>query len=467
MTKQWFCENVEVIVWKGLNLESNDRLSSRLCDLTQTDLRNFLGQPWAISLENLSDVKLHLLKSQKPYAFIVAGGSFFESSQFFSDLKDAVQSLEPDTFIVGHLLDRKEKGILLHEQNFLLNVNIWKDIGSPDFIGQSSDGFRTAFVRSSENFHDDYTPYWVHPGKDSKNRIEKNSEFSAELIDRGLENNYKLQNFSELLRQNKYFVYPSMQKETLNRHFEEDQFTPSLWESNRKAARILSMTSLKDYSDKVYLWNTESLEGDFKGIQHKVRHLVCLASGFKPHFIIDRWGQDSCQKISYFDISSRAIEFRKSLSVHWDGEFIEPIFSRIYRDNFRFRGKVDSENLKASFEMMKKKFTRNQSFLEHWRFYQSLEKDFFHEDFLQMSENLFENIKTADTLWLSNLWIAYPNIWRFGLEGLRERFTSFLIKMNELNPDLRLIGTMPNGEVMGGLKVQEIAYRLTDGRMKQ
>ena len=70
-----------------------------------------------------------------------------------TDFYDFVQSGE---FCKAHIIAKPGQQVFFHHQHMNLNLTIWRDIGTPNM----SERYDVA-KRSSDNFHDDYTPTWI------------------------------------------------------------------------------------------------------------------------------------------------------------------------------------------------------------------------------------------------------------------------------------------------------------------
>ena len=125
-----------------------------------------------------------------------------QEGMFFNDNFDAPTNNDCD--LIGHILDRKDEYYELHQQHFIINIQKWKDIGSPSFIKRESESL-IEIERANENFHDDYTPVSINKGKGtlSKNKL----RFGAYVISEFLKYDLSVRPFDTNERQTKNFVY--------------------------------------------------------------------------------------------------------------------------------------------------------------------------------------------------------------------------------------------------------------------
>ena len=80
----------------------------------------------------INNIKQTLQQIQTEYALVIQEGIFFFDHVDNNFLKITIKNLE-DYVLIGHVLDRKDRYYQLHPQQFILNVDKWKQIGSPDF----------------------------------------------------------------------------------------------------------------------------------------------------------------------------------------------------------------------------------------------------------------------------------------------------------------------------------------------
>ena len=131
---------------------------------------------------SINNINQTLQQIQTEYVLVIQEGIFFFDHVDNNFLKITIKNLE-DYVLIGHVLDRKDRYYQLHPQQFILNVNKWKQIGSPDFNCRSDNNL-SAIKRSDDNFHDDYTPTWIQ-ASDSSVSCEK-LKFGGFVISLGL-----------------------------------------------------------------------------------------------------------------------------------------------------------------------------------------------------------------------------------------------------------------------------------------
>ncbi len=158
---------------------------------------------------SINNINQTLQQIQTEYVLVIQEGIFFFDHVDNNFLKITIKNLE-DYVLIGHVLDRKDRYYQLHPQQFILNVNKWKQIGSPDFNCRSDNNL-SAIKRSDDNFHDDYTPIWIQ-ASDSSVSCEK-LKFGGFVISEFLKNDFKVRPFNTDERHVKKFVYYDTQEQ--------------------------------------------------------------------------------------------------------------------------------------------------------------------------------------------------------------------------------------------------------------
>ncbi len=140
------------------------------------------------------------------------GTEFINGKTFFKKTKELVNQ---DFFICGHVLDRKDAYYELHHQCYIINLKKYKDLGMPN-IGKHSWNTRHSQIepsRSSENYHDKYTPKYVSSGTELKDYNHQCHGWNILKI--AFENQLPVLVFDEEFRSGKKHHYPESRKDFL------------------------------------------------------------------------------------------------------------------------------------------------------------------------------------------------------------------------------------------------------------
>lgn len=170
------------------------------------------GYSVAVGIDEDQLLEFALSKQFKIAVVISTGTDFINGNSFF----DAVKELSTENFLVaGHVLDRKEAFYELHHQCYIINLQIYKELGLPE-IGQQALGeghTQLTPIRSKENIHDDYTPLWVTGGNEFKTYNHKLHGWN--LLSVAFEKKLTVKVFDDNFRLNKKYYYPENNKEFL------------------------------------------------------------------------------------------------------------------------------------------------------------------------------------------------------------------------------------------------------------
>lgn len=150
------------------------------------------------------DEYLRSIANEYEYAIVTrAGHSFVDKEKFLDELKDK------KFFIIGHVLDREPINAYyeLHRQCYVIHLPTYKKLGYPSIGQQRFHAPHTQIspLRSDENFHDDYTPWWIQPG--TKERDYEHKAHGWNILSLALKENLPVLIFNGIMRNTKRFDY--------------------------------------------------------------------------------------------------------------------------------------------------------------------------------------------------------------------------------------------------------------------
>ena len=105
-----------------------------------------------------NEVHDFLLNCTHRFAMIVSVGMVFDmvSSNTNTPISDFYKFTDSGEYCKAHIIARLDEPAFLHHQHMNLNVDMWKTIGAPRLDVKWID-----YKRSDNNYHDDYTPFWI------------------------------------------------------------------------------------------------------------------------------------------------------------------------------------------------------------------------------------------------------------------------------------------------------------------
>ena len=109
------------------------------------------------------EVNKFLKNCKHTHAMVVSIGMVFDmvghnQGQQITPITDFYNFAESGEYIKGHIIAKKRQSAYLHHQHMNVNVDMWKTLGCPPL-----DEKWLKYERSDNNFHDDYTPFWLTP----------------------------------------------------------------------------------------------------------------------------------------------------------------------------------------------------------------------------------------------------------------------------------------------------------------
>lgn len=285
----------------------------RIKDITlfyNYDVENFTK----LVTSNLHTTLLDLYNKNYKWIFVNAMGHWVSDKTLYDKMiADCEKNCVP---LMAHILLRPDSYPNIDEQFFLLDLQTWAAIGFPqleEVLGHYT--FTTLSVnRSDENYHDDYTPYWIRPSKQLKEYKSYAKLFGMELIRKLMENNYSVQNFNQSIRNSKIHLYPNSNINQLKQFFIDGTST---WSHTPEFAKIVS-NELATLEKTVYLLNSESIYCPPKQFG-PIDHFIGVAAGFKSVLLLNLLGFAETATVSYIDISMPALKYQQYLLDTWDG----------------------------------------------------------------------------------------------------------------------------------------------------
>lgn len=212
------------------------------------------------------------------HAMIVSIGMVFDmvdtsgSKTPTTSITDFYDFVESGEYIKGHIIAKKSQSAYLHHQHINLNVDMWKTLGCYPL-----DEKWDKYERSDNNYHDDYTPFWLTP----KDRP-------------------KIQNFTHEERKRKGFSYYRdyneawMYIEDVEDFVEKDDFYFS-----RFLTRI---------QESFYMFNTESLAKIPEG---KFDLIFSPTAGYSAEAYVDKLNFKG--EVIFYDYVQQNIDLKRTI----------------------------------------------------------------------------------------------------------------------------------------------------------
>jgi hypothetical protein len=221
----------------------------------------------------------------------------------------------------------------------------------------------------------------------------------------------------------------------------------------------------------VFLWNIEAyddVETPRDDFNPPVTTLYSVAAGFKPNRILQTHGLDPSTRVVFFDYSRRALEIKKYMVDHWEGEdfpgFVERLFGVFpYPDTFyQLWGDLTPDNVESSDiqRMWQRELDRwgtAQIFRDHWQAYRKLQHEYVCCNIMVDPSPLFDQIakESSAIIWWSNAFFTVYGNWFNTLDERRQVYDNWIQQIVRLNPDLFLFGSDHNNVNVNSVRALE------------
>ena len=201
----------------------NSKMNYTFAIVDQSNVKNFNNELYEYLLEKTLESSKKLSYNIKVYSTIDEAvrdntgvvviqhvGNFIKDIKFLDCLQDYIKN-NPNFFALAFILDwMPEQGegyIELHGQMMVINTRIWKEIGSPEYGDWThQDRIVPTYTRSTENFHDKYTPHWIKGAGGLMKRLVKHPGWG--FVETALGKQLRIDNFTEEMRKCRLYVYP-------------------------------------------------------------------------------------------------------------------------------------------------------------------------------------------------------------------------------------------------------------------
>ncbi len=347
--------------------------------------------------------------------FYRPGNQFYFKSEFLNHLSDY---LLEDTMCLGHILDKENEYLELHPQCFVLNMDLYKKIGRPNYENHRVIDNLQKYQRSTENFHDNYTPMWI---KKDSGQISSYTTFGSEIISRALCEGYNVVPFNETLRNAKIFLYDG------------DDFLDT----------FSKFKKISDHAARGYYGvNTERLLKD-PFPDKKLETLYIPPSGLLPFklfrekgYLSRKKGDHVTSRLTLYDISEPALDIYRNLLSNWSGENYPDYLQHINKNySIKEKGRLDKEwhsflNLfggESNWLNWFHDFKYNCEF--KFRDINILSRDVYNRLFLTKPE------VGVNIMWLSNIFHYMPTHLYYSNEQLMNHLNKFMKFLKLNHPD--------------------------------
>ena len=255
---------------------------------------------------------------------VLKQGCTFRGCDFLPEFKKFFDA-NSDVKFIGHILDRADGYYEVNPQTFFIDLNWWATRGFPKWGEKTRDSnspLKTLeTIRSKENHHGQYTPYWVAPGKNLKTYQGQRGQ-GWNIVKALIESGEKILSWPHTCRVLKQYAYAEVTQDA-PRHraelLEEINQDPSCFVANTE-----NFPDIKPYIKQ----------------RRNFQQVVTPASGISTLIFAFKMGLKPKDKIVIYDISKFAIEYAKRLTKEWDANtsYSKFVIDQMNRFNGNYRG---------------------------------------------------------------------------------------------------------------------------------
>jgi len=328
-----------------------------------------------IPIEDYNDINFYLNDAE--YLVVVTAGNIFLHRD---KLWNKINNIDPKIGMLAHILQfENDDTPYLHEQFFIINT---KAVDSADLDFQKSKSRGPKLARSKEDVHDDHAPLFVTL---EEKTVDRQMKFGSNLIEQILKKGYEVRNFDEEWRvpqetndhylgiQNlplRGFCYPKKNTKIFSKSLRELEIYPGLDESQNIFLELVK----KGLEYQVLnVWHYDHVPTDVVEFDH----IIVPATGFLGEEIAYKTG---AKKITFYDINSNNLEFKKALYKNWSGKDYEKFYENWAHERNLTIEPNSGEDLKSS---LANKTRTEQTLFPVWKQWKNtVEIEYIHDDLI-------------------------------------------------------------------------------------
>ena len=304
---------VYCIIDKTSTYSHNREVIKNISDWT---VQNITIQGYTVLVSTDEDSLLQAAANTSAIHAVVlsTGTEFINSYDWF---EYAEEYCKQHFFLAGHILDRKSAYYELHDQCYIINLTMYRELGSPIVGQQELCSKHTTYTpnRSATNWHDSYTPKIVEPGDHLQDYEHKCHGWN--ILNLAWNNHCPVLVFDSTLRDNKIHYYPEWPSyfDQINYAHTRDSFCSGL---------------------AIYLSNSEdNIDNNIVG---PIEQLVVTASGLNWTAYLDKCGFTDSTVVKFYDYSYLTLEYMKHVVENWDGKAYAKFALDYFNSKFEFVG---------------------------------------------------------------------------------------------------------------------------------
>lgn len=342
-------------------------LAPRLVELTKFKLYPVVP---TIS-QNLHETLLKFPASEK-WAVVIAAGSVVHNPGIVEEIVTHCE--KENSPLAGHILHRNGY-YHLHPQFFCIDVNLYKQWAQG--LEPTPGSFESVPVeRSTDNVHDDYTPWWIKPAGTETSVVNCSDEFASRYIAWLLGQGHQIVNIPHSIRGQKIYGYAEHNYQDIRNFIKDTVITTQ----DSGASQFLNYlkNNLEALNFGFYPINTEPVTQLPVSVS-SINVFAGVCGGIKPAIITSQSAFADNTKVVLFDISDIAIEWQRWLRAKWDGgrDTIQSVFDEFMQSHPNARAQYFSYmGILGNFDWVLKNNCSEQEFKHKWAHWKTLDVEY-------------------------------------------------------------------------------------------
>lgn len=366
-----------VIIYDNLTAPCAE-IRDNLHNLTEFQL--FANSTYSLydSLEITDTLKM--IDEDYDWAVVIGVGNYFTSDIILKTVQHAIDNNSP----LACQIFNKDGCYYFEPQYFALNLKEYKKIGEPNLeFKDEKYSFETLEIeRSTDNFHEDYTPHWIKPASQNIVKYDLNQlQFGSLLIAEFIKQGHFITNIPLEIRKQKYYAYPNHNYFEIKKFINDKKYKPFT-----RSVQFFTNEIKKQIEDNQITFTPICKENYCNFISdEKLDCYVGICSGFKAAMLTSTENFSNDCEVILFENSNAAIDWQTFLLKAWDGNLeklskIVNLFKQRY-PNYKNLESID--NFQNDIDaLLKNNVMTSEEFIKNWQQYRKLSHKFVNLDVL-------------------------------------------------------------------------------------
>lgn len=334
-------------------------------------------------------------------------------------LEETVKLCQQSDGLVGHIMANPNRVPYFYDEYWCIDLNKFKQYSNPKWEMLDSTTF-PGFISSEENFHSDYTPYYLNPLNQENNVLSVVNKCGTGVIESWLKYNKRIVNFPQYIRGLKHHLYPE-HSIYLDKYLNGDITVDGLQQELQ--LQYFKQVDYEHAKECIFLFNTDSLQ--FNVPDEPIDTLVSVCAAFRPYLILNRSGFNESTSVKFIDYSDISLQFKKWLLENWDGKDIFKtikLFEKHTNKSINWNKPFHLSYEESYFEVIKE-FGGQDNWLQFWERYRQLDHEYHLIDLVDNTEKIEDLLGNKQNyLYISNSFNTEAGLIKHGRTKLLSKF---------------------------------------------